>query len=324
MARDNNVFHHYYAVLEPYLSPEGVTDFFINSADSVYQATITGIHKIQDEKIDAGFIEGLAKVVASQSDKSNRLPIISSAFPTGERIELIQQPAVKQTCFAIRKPTSKIFTIEDLDAQGIFDDALINPKKEDTARLLSEQFLKADMPVAEILKKAVEGRLNIIISGATGSAKTTLSKALIQYIPKDERLITLEDAEELTTPDHDNSVHFFYPREKSDGAISATTLLLSCLRFKPDRILLAEVRGEEAYDFLDSVNTGHPGSITTIHATSHLTAIDRMAQMIRHSPAARNLSAEDIRESVINQVDLFLHMENRRLKTVYFPRAEYA
>ena len=317
----SNVFKHYYAVLAPHLTVEGVTDLFINHSASVFSASYSdGVKKIEDPKITDEFIDGIAKVIASTSDKSNRLPIISSAFPTGERIELIQSGAAKATCLAIRKPTSKIFTIDELDTQGIFNHTSINPKRESVAHDLFKQLVDAKTPVFEILKQAVESRLNIVISGATGSAKTTLSKALIQHIPKHERLITLEDAEELTTPDHVNSVHLFYPRERSDGQVTANTLLLSCLRFKPDRILLSEVRGAEAFDFLDSVNTGHPGAITTIHATSHLTAVSRLVQMVRHSPAASSLSVEDIRQSITEQVDLFLHMENRQLKTVYFPR----
>jgi type IV secretion system protein VirB11 len=320
----NNVFKHYYAVLAPHLSVDGVTDLFINHSGSVYVASYSeGVKLVDDVNISDDFIDSLAKVIASTIDKSNKLPIISSAFPTGERIELIQAGAAKHTCLAIRKPTKTIFTIDDLNTQGIFNSAKINPGRESVANELCKQLVDNQTPVAEILKQAVENRLNIVISGATGSAKTTLSKALIQHIPKHERLITLEDAEELTTPDHHNSVHLFYPRERSDGLITANTLLLSCLRFKPDRILLSEVRGAEAYDFLDSVNTGHPGAITTIHATSHLTAISRLVQMVRYSPAAHSLSVDDIEKSITDQVDLFLHMENRRLKTVYFPRFQH-
>lgn len=318
-----NVFKHYYAVLEPHLSGEGVTDLFINHSGSVYVASfIDGTRKVSDPLITKAFIEGLAKVIASTSDKSNKLPIISSAFPTGERIELIQSEAAKHTCLAIRKPTDSIFTIDELSDQGIFQDTAVNPVRENVVNQLCQELSAGTHSIAEILKQAVEHRLNIVISGATGSAKTTLSKALIQHIPKHERIITLEDAEELTTPDHDNAVHLFYPRERNDGQITANTLLLSCLRFKPDRILLSEVRGAEAYDFLDSVNTGHPGAITTIHATSHLTAISRLVQMVRYSPAARSLSIDEIEQSIVDQVDLFLHMENRRLKTVYFPRLQ--
>lgn len=322
---ESNVFRHYYAVIKPYLDQSGVTDLFINHPDSVYLARYgEPAEKITDPGITETFIDGLAKVIASTNEKSNQLPIISSGFPTGERIELIQAEAAKHTCLAIRRPTERIFTIDELDSQGIFNDALVNPSRAELASDLFEQMVAQNIPTSALLKQAVEQRLNIVISGATGSAKTTLSKALIEHIPHSERLITLEDAEELTTPAHDNAVHLFYPRERSDGQVSATTLLLSCLRFKPDRILLSEVRGAEAYDFLDSVNTGHPGAITTIHATSHLTAIRRLVQMVRYSPAAHALSLSEIEQSITDQVDLFLHMENRRLKTVYFPRFQRA
>ena len=317
----HNVFKHFYDVLSPHLAQQGVTDLFINHPNSVFLETLEGQQQIQDVRINHQWIDDFAKVVAATTKKSNRLPLISTTLPNGERIEIIQPPAVKQACMAIRKPTQSIFSLDELNQQGIFNRADINPCFEDKTQAVFNQQQLNDLPIADILKKAVTEKLNIVISGATGSAKTTLSKALIAFIPAHERLITIEDAEELKTPSHPNAVHLFYPREKNkDALISANTLLLSCLRFKPDRILLAEVRGEEAYEFLDSVNTGHPGSITTIHATSAHSAVDRFVQMVRRSPVGQGLSREDVRETVIEQVDLIIHMENRRVKTLYFPR----
>lgn len=323
MTQHAPVFSCFYEVLTPYLAGEGATDLFINHEKSVFLATLSGQKQINDPRITNQWINDFAKVAASTTKKSNRLPMISTTLPEGERIEIIQPPAVKQACMAIRKPTNSIFTLDELNQQGIFDDATINPAFEDKTQAFFSPEKLQRLSIHQILKQAVWNKLNIVISGATGSAKTTLSKALISYIPEQERLITIEDAEELKTPSHQNAVHLFYPREKKEGSlVTANNLLLSCLRFKPDRILLAEVRGAEAYEFLDSVNTGHPGSITTIHATSAHSAIDRFVQMVRRSPTGQGLSREDVKESVIAQVDLIIQMENRRVKTLYFPRLQ--
>ena len=129
--QSHHVFKHFYDVLSPYLSQAGVTDLFINHQDSVFLETLQGQQQIQDDRITHRWIDDFAKVVAATTKKSNRLPLISTTLPNGERIEIIQPPAVKQACMAIRKPTQSIFSLDDLNQQGIFKATQINPQFED-------------------------------------------------------------------------------------------------------------------------------------------------------------------------------------------------
>ena len=170
----------------------------------------------------------------------------------------------------------------------------------------------------DILREIVAHRLNVIVSGATGSGKTTLSKAMIAEIPLDERLIAIEDAKELVFP-HANTCRLFFSR---DGAgvspVTVKDLLVSCLRMKPDRIMLAELRDDEAYYYLRNVNSGHPGSITTIHANSAVAAIEQLMLMVRQSGAGAGLTREDIRGLVHNLVDVIIQMDRKRVTEIAF------
>ena len=129
-------------------------------------------------------------------------------------------------------------------------------------------------------------RKNILVSGPTGSGKTTWTKALIREIPRDERLITIEDAQELVLDRHPNHVRLFYTKDDQGLArVTPKQLLESCLRMKPDRILLAELRAEEAFDYLRNVNSGHPGSITSVHAASAELAFEQLVLLVKQSRA---------------------------------------
>jgi type IV secretion system protein VirB11 len=143
------------------------------------------------------------------------------------------------------------------------------------------------------------------VSGPTGSGKTTFTKALIREIPADERLITIEDAKELVLDRHDNHVRLFYSKDDQGLArVSPKQLLESCLRMKPDRILLAELRGEEAFDYLRNVNSGHPGSITSIHAASAELAFEQLVLLVKQSRAGQELAREEIKHLLYLLIDV--------------------
>ena len=146
------------------------------------------------------------------------------------------------------------------------------------------------------MRLAVRARKNILVSGATGSGKTTWTKALIREIPGDERLVTIEDARELALEGHPNHVRLYY--SKGDQGLARVTpkqLLECCLRMRPDRILLAELRAEEAFDYLRNVNSGHPGSITSVHATSAELAFEQLMLLVKQSAGGQGLARADIK-----------------------------
>ena len=144
--------------------------------------------------------------------------------------------------------------------------------------------LHAAHDYAAFMRLAVRARKNIVVSGATGSGKTTWTKALIREIPRDERLVTIEDARELVLDRHPNHVRLYYSKDDQGLArVTPKQLLECCLRMRPDRILLAELRAEEAFDYLRNVNSGHPGSITSVHASSAELAFEQLMLLVKQS-----------------------------------------
>ena len=157
---------------------------------------------------------------------------------------------------------------------------------------------------------ATNGKLRLTEApsqGPTGSGKTTWTKALIREIPPEERLVTIEDAQELVLDQHPNHVRLFYSKDDQGLArVTPKQLLESCLRMKPDRILLAELRAEEAFDYLRNVNSGHPGSITSVHAASAALAFEQLVLLIKQSRAGAELARADIKSLLYQLVDVVI------------------
>ena len=166
-------------------------------------------------------------------------------------------------------------------------------------------------------------RKNILVSGPTGSGKTTWTKALIREIPSEERLITIEDAQELVLDRHPNHVRLFYSKDDQGLArVTPKQLLESCLRMKPDRILLAELRAEEAFDYLRNVNSGHPGSITSVHAASAELAFEQLVLLVKQSRGGQELPRADIKQLLYLLVDVVIQFgverHERFIKEIWF------
>lgn len=171
----------------------------------------------------------------------------------------------------------------------------------------------------EFMDLAVRSQRNILIVGKTGSGKTTVTKSLIRSIPLDERLITIEDVHELFLHQHPNKVHLFYSREDEGGSkVTPKQALASCLRMKPDRILLAELRGDESWEFIKSVNTGHPGSISTMHANGAFEAFEQLTALIKDSRTGAHLDTGYIKHRLFTTLDIVLFYHKRKLREVYY------
>ncbi|MBV9723852.1 MAG: P-type DNA transfer ATPase VirB11, partial [Gammaproteobacteria bacterium] len=197
------------------------------------------------------------------------------------------------------------------------------PAEDVEAELAS---LHAARKFQAFLRLAVRARKNIIVSGATGSGKTTWTKALIREIPQCERLVTIEDASELVLEGHPNHVRLFY--SKDDQGLSRVTpkqLLECCLRMRPDRILLTELRSDEAFDYLRNVNSGHPGSITSVHAASADLAFEQLVLLVKQSSAGRSLARRDIMNLLYLLVDVIIQCgldgHRRVIREIWFDPA---
>ena len=218
----------------------------------------------------------LATAVATFSDQqiNQERPLLAATLPTGERVQFAIPPAVMRgtVSITIRKPSEVIRRLDDFEHERLFERTAIVSRTASSELLPFEHEL-ADLrqrrSYAEFLRLAVRQHQTVVVSGRTGSGKTTFMKGLIEEVPRHERLITIQDTAELTLPNHPNVVHLFYSKDAQGTAkVTAKSLLEACLRMKPDRIFLAEVRGAECFSFVRLAASGHPGSITSVHAGS--------------------------------------------------------
>jgi len=294
--------------LRPYLVRADVTELCINRPGEAFLETRTGWQREALPFADFDWCRRLAKLVANSTRQriDDENPILSASLPGGERIQIVLPPATTAGCVAIsiRRPSDQVWSIDELSQSGIFRKTLratnqLDPTEEELLHLLASQDYEAFM------RTAVRSRKNILVSGPTGSGKTTWTKALIREIPSDERLITIEDAKELRLDDHPNHVRLYYSKDDQGLArVTPKQLLESCLRMKPDRILLAELRAEEAFDYLRNVNSGHPGSITSVHAASAELAFEQLVLLVKQSPAGRELPRADIKGLLYLLIDV--------------------
>ncbi|HEY3784210.1 MAG TPA: P-type DNA transfer ATPase VirB11 [Steroidobacteraceae bacterium] len=296
--------------LQPLLADPEVTEICINRPREAFIETRAGWRAEPLPFADFDWCRRLAKLVANSTHQrvDESCPLLSASLPGGERIQLVLPPATTAGCVAItiRRPSEEVWSIAELARRGIF--GLTRPATDLTdekeSRLL--QLLQSGDYEA-FMRLAVVSRRNILVSGATGSGKTTWTKALIREIPQDERLITIEDAQELVLDHHPNHVRLYYSKDDQGLArVTPKQLLEACLRMKPDRILLAELRAEEAFDYLRNVNSGHPGSITSVHAASAELAFEQLVLLVKQSPGGRELARSDIQALMYLLVDVVI------------------
>jgi type IV secretion system protein VirB11 len=251
-------------------------------------------------------------------------PLLSASLPTGERVQIVLPPATTAGCVAIsiRRPATEVWSIEDLASRGIFRQTRRATQALDETEMELLRLLAAS-DYGSFMRLAVRSRRNILVSGPTGSGKTTWTKALIREIPSSERLVTIEDARELVLDRHPNHVRLFYSKDDQGVArVTPKQLLESCLRMKPDRILLAELRAEEAFDYLRNVNSGHPGSITSVHAASAELAFEQLVLLVKQNQGGRELARNDIKSLLYLLIDVVIQFgvetHQRFIKEIWY------
>ncbi len=283
-------------------------------------------HQVPEFDLDR--LEAIATLAAAMTkqDVSDSKPLCATIFPDGERVQIVRSPAVELgfLSLTIRRPSAWAPTIDGLASSGLFSSAEFAGQREDPAEAMLLR-LHGRKEWAAFFSAAVAHRKNIILCGATGSGKTTLAKALIGAIPLHERVLTIEDTPEMVVP-HRNKAHLFY--SKGDQGLSRVTagdLLEACLRMRPDRVLLQELRDGSAFTYLRGVASGHPGSITTLHSESTYGAFDVMTLMVKQHEAGRHLSDADIHKLIFQLVDVVAHCDRStgsfRITEVYYDPA---
>jgi type IV secretion system protein VirB11 len=311
--------------LRPYLRDD-VMELCINQPHEAFLETPAGWRREALSFADFDWCCRLAKLIANSTQQriDSTSPLLSASLPSGERVQIVMPPATTAGCvaIAIRRPAERVWSIEELAGRGIFRRAMPARKVLDAV----EQELLVLLQGGEFeafMRLAVRSRKNIVVSGPTGSGKTTWTKALIREIPSDERLVTIEDAKELVLDRHPNHVRLFYSKDDQGTArVTPKQLLESCLRMKPDRILLAELRAEEAFDYLRNVNSGHPGSITSVHATSAELAFEQLMLLVKQNQGGRELARGDIKSLLYLLVDIVIQFgvehHERFIKEIWY------
>jgi type IV secretion system protein VirB11 len=321
----------YLRPLAEWLGRPDVTDILINDAGEVWVESIGGAMERHDapELTDTTLWRLATQIAASANQGISREhPLLAATLPGGARVQIVAPPATRGAmALAIRKHVVTDLGLDDYAANGAFATArgVSLSQRSDDDRQLTERLRVGDMP--GFLRQAVRLRKNIIVSGGTSTGKTTFLNALVKEIPMTERLIMIEDTPEIRL-EHPNAVGLVAARGTlGEARVNVEDLLQASLRMRPDRILLGELRGPEAYSFLRAVNSGHPGSITTVHADSPRAAVDQIALMVIQAGA--NLSRSEIVAYVDGVVDVAVQLSRRDGKRVvsevaFSPRLEAA
>jgi type IV secretion system protein VirB11 len=303
--------------LRSYLSPltgmlarPDVTDIYVNRPGELWVETIGGeIERHDAPRLDAATLERLARQIAAIAHQgiSREHPLLSATLPDGARVQVIAPPATRgPLALAIRKHVSPDLTLDDYVAAGAFAETRGRDSAEhaEIDDALAAQLKAGD--IAGMLAAAVRARKNILVAGGTSTGKTTFLNALLREIPAEQRLILIEDTPELYVR-HQNAVGLLAARGMlGEAQVNANDLLAASLRMRPDRIILGELRGEEAFAFLRAINTGHPGSMTTVHADSPERAIEQIVLLTLQ--AGTQLSRDDVRHYIKSTVDIFVQL----------------
>ena len=317
----------YLSALAPWLTRDDVTDLLINRPGEVWIETTSGmLTRIAAPQVTEVVLSRLARQIAAASHQgvNREQPLLSATLPDGGRVQIIAPPATREgTILAIRKHVVSDMSLDDLAATGLFGDA---PSQRRVARDDELAALLKGGDKAGFLKEAARAKKTIVISGGTSTGKTTLLNALVREIDTNERLIVIEDAPEIRLS-HPNAVGLIAVRgEQGEARVDADDLLRASLRMRPDRILLGELRGKEAFAFLRAVNSGHPGSITTVHADSPEGAIDQIALLAM--TAGLDLDWAKIQTYVRRVIDVIVQLDRpngkRRVGDIRFLPMESA
>jgi pilus assembly protein CpaF len=277
-----------YGPLEPLLRDDSVTEIMVNTPDRVYverggKLELSGVHFVDNSHV-LRIIDKIVSQVGRRVDEAS--PMVDARLPDGSRVNAIIPPlALSGPTLTIRKFSRDPYTMNDLISFGS-----LTPK--------SAQFLAA----------CVKGKLNILISGGTGTGKTTTLNAMSAFIPGDERIVTIEDAAELQLQqEHVITLESRPPNIEGQGEIKIRELVRNALRMRPDRIIVGEVRGAETLDMLQAMNTGHEGSLTTIHANTPRDALSRLETLVM--TAGVELPHRAIREQIASAFDLLVQIQ---------------
>ncbi len=312
--------------IQPWLDKDNVSEVCVNRPGEAWveEQGATGMVRKELPELTTRSIAQLARQVAAASyqEVNERKPLLAAALPSGERIQVVLPPAaIDGGGFSIRKQVVQNLSLDDYAERGAFQRARLTAAdhRSPLDLRLCERLAAQDWQ--GFLSAATAGRKNILIVGGTSTGKTTFFNATAKEIPAEERLVSLEDTPELELPQPNVLRLIASKGGQGQARVNIQDLLEASLRLRPDRILLGELRGAEAYTFLQAVNTGHPGSISTLHADSPRAAFERLTLMVMQ--ANLGLRRDEILEYIRSVVEVVVQLTRlpngqRIVSEVYF------
>lgn len=314
----------YLAPLKKYFDQPKVSEISINKPGEIWVEIGGDMVRHEIPELDLNHLKSLGRLVAQSSEQkiSEESPLLSATLPEGYRIQVVFPPAVESKAIAmsIRKQTVLDFDLDQYEALGAFQNTIVRKEENLVDKRLRE--LLDSGAVKDFIKEAILAKKNIIISGGTSTGKTTFFNAALKEIPSTERIITCEDAREITIPHLPNRVHLVASKGGQGRAkVTMQDLIEACLRLRPDRLMLGELRGAEAFSFMRAVNTGHPGSISTLHADTPQLAMEQLILMIMQ--AGLGITREQIKNYVENVINVIIQLKRgsggmRYVSEIYF------
>lgn len=314
----------YLKPLKKYFAMEGVSEISINRGGEIWVEQYGDMYRYEVPELDMDHLKSLARLIAQSTEQkiSEENPLLSATLPEGYRVQVVFPPACEPGIVAvsIRKQTVLNFDLDQYEALGAFQQTIV--RKGDNEKDRELRALLDSGNVKEFIKQAVLAKKNMIISGGTSTGKTTFFNACLKVIPPSERIITCEDARELMIPHLPNRVHLLASKGGQGRAqVTMQDLIEACLRLRPDRILLGELRGKEAFSYMRAVNTGHPGSISTLHADTPALALEQLILMIMQ--AGLGITREQIKDYVETVINVIVQLKrgakgHRFVSEIYF------
>lgn len=323
-----------FKALDTYLEPfhnifaeEGVAEVSVNVPGEVWIENRGNMRCEQIPVLDVDHLKGLGRLIAQSTEQivSEEKPLLSATLPNGFRIQVVFPPACEPgtVAMSIRKAATQLFTFDTYQQMGAFEQTATDEIEDPHKGALLDFLTKKD--IRSFLSHAIKVKKNIIIAGGTSTGKTTFTNAALLEIPTDERLITVEDAREVMLPHHKNRVHLLASKG-GQGRANVTTqdLIEACLRLRPDRIIVGELRGAEAFSFLRAINTGHPGSIATLHADSPQMAMEQLKLMVMQ--AGLGMPPSEIKSYIRAVIDIVVQLKRagggkRYISEIYYKGA---
>lgn len=320
--------------LDTYLTPlkklferEGVSEISINRPGEAWVEVGGDMVREEIPEFDYEHLKALSRLIAQSTEQqvSEENPLLSATLPAGYRVQVVFPPACEPhtVALSIRKQVILDFDLDAYERLGAFANTTLKARENAADSLL--RTLLAENRIKDFIIEAVRAKKNVMISGGTSTGKTTFLNAALKSIPAHERIITVEDAREVILSHIPNRVHLIASKGGQGRAkVGMQELIEACLRLRPDRIIVGELRGKEAFSFLRAVNTGHPGSISTLHADSPRLALEQLVLMVMQ--AGLGITREQIFDYIHNVIDIIIQLKRgekglRYVSEIYFKNA---